>query len=49
LVKGEDKAAVLKQLGVQPILVPDYNDLETIRKAARENDSESVLSTMAML
>ncbi|KAF7154892.1 hypothetical protein CNMCM5623_003150 [Aspergillus felis] len=38
LVKGEDKADALKQLGVQPIVVPDYNNLETIREAARGND-----------
>jgi uroporphyrinogen-III synthase len=42
LVRGEDKAAVLNQLGIQPIVVPDYDDLETFRKAARENDGESI-------
>ncbi|GIJ88497.1 hypothetical protein Asppvi_007421 [Aspergillus pseudoviridinutans] len=38
LVRGEDKAVVLNQLGVQPIVVSDYGDFETIRKAAREHD-----------
>ncbi|GIK05576.1 hypothetical protein Aspvir_009689 [Aspergillus viridinutans] len=34
----EDKADALKQLGVQPIVVPDYNNLEIVREAASGND-----------
>ena len=42
LVRGEDKATVLEQLGVKPILIRDLDDSEVIRKAAGVNDGETL-------
>jgi uroporphyrinogen-III synthase len=41
LVRGEDKAKVLREHGVTPILFRDLDDAEVITRAASEHDSKS--------
>jgi hypothetical protein len=40
LVRGEDRAKVLKEYGVNPIQFRDLDDSEALTKAASENDSK---------
>jgi uroporphyrinogen-III synthase len=40
LVRGEDKAKVLKEHGVNAILFRDLDDSEALTKAASEHDSK---------
>jgi hypothetical protein len=42
LVRSEEQAKRLTELGVTPILFTDLNDVEVIQKAASEHDGEYI-------